>query len=118
MSWNALRRLSVVVAAPVFLTYLLSGCGSATTGLDVCNAGCAHEQTCGRKDQTGVANCRTDCANRAGSLSDQDNARSKECSNLADIRAAELACYAATAPCNQLTILACLAEAESKCLKK
>ena len=118
MSWNALRQLSVVVATPVFLTYLLSGCGSSTTLLDVCNANCAHEQTCGRKDQTGVANCRTDCANRAGSLSDQDNARAKECSNLADIRAAELACYAATAPCNGVSIGLCLAEAENKCLKK
>lgn len=106
------RNIPVLFATAALL-YLAAGCGTPSR-LDLCNAACDADKRCGSLTDAQAANCRTNCENQKGTLSDKDALDDKNCKNAGDYRKKTLECI--NMDCNKIT--SCLATVDATCVAK
>ena len=110
-----LRSLFATMA--LGLAPLTFGCGGPATSLDGCYAACDALFRCGVLSEVNTTNCKNNCTKDAGKHSDEDRKLAEQCSNSADIRSKQIACYGAPSACNAVSLAQCLATA-SQCVFK
>jgi len=88
-------------AALVALALLVVGCG-APSSFDLCNIGCDVQGRCVPGfTATQVQNCKQNCSNMSGTLSDDDKNCDRMCTNCAAVRTNLANC--ASKECSQIS---------------
>jgi len=93
----------------------LAACGGgAPSSLEVCHITCDALKRCGLNTDAQAVNCNNDCENTKGTLSDQDAACDKMCTNCGNQRSQKASCE--SNDCNK--ILTCIGAIDQTCIGK
>jgi hypothetical protein len=102
-----MKKLFMVVAL------WAAGCG-APSSFDLCIQTCDALRKCGINTDAQFQNCRTDCMNRSGALSDQDAQCDRDCKNCGTIKSETSNCI--SMECNK--IIPCSNAVDRTCVRK
>ena len=115
------KRVLLAVCSVIFPLALgaVAACGGGGTDLAVCNADCDNAKKCGLYNDVMTSNCHTDCNNNSGAHQQNDMNLAMKCSNVSDIRNAQIQCLSNSDACNLVSVAACQAAAAiNDCLTK